>query len=118
MIVATVERSVVFIATTLEEQGLLGAEYYAAHPLHSLEKTAGGVNMDAVNLFGPVPNMVAAGFGRTGILRLRLGHCREARRRLAQGRQDGFGLGLGGLDRGDVAGIGPEIPVAQLVRGE
>ena len=41
-------RSQVFIALTLEESGLLGAEYYAANPVYPLDHTVGGVNMDAL----------------------------------------------------------------------
>ena len=59
------ERSILFIATTLEESGLLGAEYYAAHPLYPLETTVGGINMDAVNLFGPTGTMEVTGLGKT-----------------------------------------------------
>ena len=36
------DRSVVFLAVTAEEKGLLGSEYYAAHPLYPLGKTVGG----------------------------------------------------------------------------
>ncbi|HST37753.1 MAG TPA: M28 family peptidase, partial [Allosphingosinicella sp.] len=61
------ERSILFIATTLEESGLLGAEYYAAHPLYPLERTVGGINMDAVNLFGPTATMEVTGLGKTAL---------------------------------------------------
>src|SRR5690606_34369316 len=42
------ERSVVFLAVTLEESGLLGSKYYVAHPTCPLEKIAGVVNLDAM----------------------------------------------------------------------
>lgn len=58
-------RSQLFIATTLEENGLLGAEFYAAHPRFPLEKTVGGVNMDAVNVFGSTPTLEMTGIGKT-----------------------------------------------------
>src|SRR5690606_9207733 len=35
-------RSLVFIALTAEEQGLLGSEYYAANPVFPLDHTVGG----------------------------------------------------------------------------
>ena len=60
-------RSILFIATTLEESGLLGADYYAAHPLYPLETTVGGINMDAVNLFGSTGTMEVTGMGRTNL---------------------------------------------------
>jgi len=37
---------VIFAAWTAEEKGLLGAEYYAAHPLYPLAKTAAVINLD------------------------------------------------------------------------
>jgi Zn-dependent M28 family amino/carboxypeptidase len=58
-------RSLLFIATTIEESGLLGSEYYASRPLHVPEKTVGGINMDAVNVFGPTPTMEVTGMGKT-----------------------------------------------------
>jgi Zn-dependent M28 family amino/carboxypeptidase len=45
-------RSVLFIATTSEEQGLLGARYYTTHPLISLKSTVGDINMDVLDTFG------------------------------------------------------------------
>jgi Zn-dependent M28 family amino/carboxypeptidase len=39
-------RSVLFLAVTAEEKGLLGSEYYAANPLRPLATTAGVINMD------------------------------------------------------------------------
>jgi Zn-dependent M28 family amino/carboxypeptidase len=46
------KRSVLFIATTAEEAGLLGAKYYAEHPLYPLEKTLADINIDTVNQWG------------------------------------------------------------------
>lgn len=43
-------RSIIFLATTAEERGLLGAEYYAANPLFPLERTVGGFNLDTIAL--------------------------------------------------------------------
>jgi Zn-dependent M28 family amino/carboxypeptidase len=45
-------RSVLFVATTAEEAGLLGAKYYAEHPLYPLEKTLADINIDTVNPWG------------------------------------------------------------------
>jgi len=41
------KRSIVFLAVTAEESGLLGSEYYAQNPLFPLEKTAVCLNMDS-----------------------------------------------------------------------
>jgi Zn-dependent M28 family amino/carboxypeptidase len=46
------ERSVVFLAVTAEEKGLLGSEYYATHPLYPLETTVADINMDHLGIFG------------------------------------------------------------------
>jgi Zn-dependent M28 family amino/carboxypeptidase len=61
------QRSLLFIAMTLEESGLLGSEYYVTHPLHPLATTVGGINMDAVNLFGPTGTMEVTGLGHTSL---------------------------------------------------
>src|SRR5438128_4651590 len=46
------KRSVLFMATTAEEAGLLGAKFYAEHPLYSLEKTLADINIDGINPWG------------------------------------------------------------------
>jgi Zn-dependent M28 family amino/carboxypeptidase len=46
------KRSVLFMATTGEEAGLLGAKFYAEDPLHPLEKTLADINIDTVNPWG------------------------------------------------------------------
>ncbi len=44
--------SVLFLSPTAEESGLLGARYYAAHPLYPLAKTLANINIDGVNPWG------------------------------------------------------------------
>jgi len=46
------KRSVLFMVTTAEEAGLLGAKYYAEHPLYPLEKTLADINLDTLNVWG------------------------------------------------------------------
>jgi Zn-dependent M28 family amino/carboxypeptidase len=46
------KRSVLFMDTTAEEAGLLGAKYYVEHPLYPLEKTLADINIDGVNPWG------------------------------------------------------------------
>jgi Predicted aminopeptidases len=46
------KRSVLFMTTTGEEAGLLGAKFYAEHPLYPLEKTLADINIDTVNPWG------------------------------------------------------------------
>lgn len=61
------KRSVYFLFPTAEEQGLLGAEYFAKFPLIPLNKIAGNVNMDGVNFFGVTKDFSALGAERSGI---------------------------------------------------
>jgi Zn-dependent M28 family amino/carboxypeptidase len=46
------KRSVLFMATTAEEAGLLGAKFYAEHPLYPLDKTLADINLDSMNVWG------------------------------------------------------------------
>ena len=46
------KRSVLFMATTAEEAGLLGAKFYALHPLYPLDKTLADINIYTVNPLG------------------------------------------------------------------
>jgi Zn-dependent M28 family amino/carboxypeptidase len=59
------KRSIVFLAVTAEEKGLLGAKYYATHPLYPLEKTLANINMDVLNLWGKTRDLVSLGLGQT-----------------------------------------------------
>lgn len=55
------ERTVMFLAVTAEEKGLLGSEYYADNPLYPLATTVGVLNMDGVG-----PNGLAKDFTTSG----------------------------------------------------
>src|SRR5207248_663215 len=59
------KRSVLFLAVTAEEKGLLGAKYYATHPLYPLEKTLAVINMDVLNLWGRTRDVVSVGKGQS-----------------------------------------------------
>lgn len=59
------ERSVLFLAVTAEEQGLLGSAYYAANPLFPLAQTVGGLNMDGLNTYGPTHDASVIGLGNS-----------------------------------------------------
>jgi Zn-dependent M28 family amino/carboxypeptidase len=61
------KRSQVFVFTTAEEQGLLGAEWYAAHPLFPLDKTAANINIDGGNFFGRTRDYGALGAERSNL---------------------------------------------------
>lgn len=58
-------RSILFLAVTAEEQGLLGAKYYANTPLYPLEKTLANINIDGLNQWGPTSDVVVIGQGNT-----------------------------------------------------
>jgi Zn-dependent M28 family amino/carboxypeptidase len=59
-------RSVLFIATTAEEQNLLGAAEYARHPLFPLRETVADLNMDVMNVYGATRDVgVRGGFMST-----------------------------------------------------
>ena len=60
-------RSVLFIATTLEEQGLLGAAYYARHPLLPLADTVADLNMDSMDVFGEARDVTVRGQFMSGL---------------------------------------------------
>ena len=59
------DRSIVFLAVTAEESGLLGSKYYAENPIFPLAQTVGGVNMDALNAIGPTKDIVVVGRGKS-----------------------------------------------------
>src|SRR3546814_5932340 len=59
------DRSIVFLAVTAEEAGLLGSKYYAENPIFPLAQTVGGVNMDALNAIGPAKDIVVVGGGKS-----------------------------------------------------
>jgi Zn-dependent M28 family amino/carboxypeptidase len=60
-------RSILFLAVTAEESGLIGSEYYAAHPLVPLEKTAAVINIDALYPIGRARDIEVIGFGASGL---------------------------------------------------
>ncbi len=57
------ERSLLFVAVTAEEQGLLGSAYYAAHPVVPLENTVAVINIDVLNYIGPTRDITVVGYG-------------------------------------------------------
>lgn len=61
------ERSILFIAVTAEEQGLLGSQYYAEHPIYPLNKTVADLNMDALGNYGRTKDFVITGLGQNDL---------------------------------------------------
>ncbi len=61
------DRSVVFLAVTAEEKGLLGSHYYANHPLYPIATTVADLNMDALNPDGPAHDVSDSGSGKVDL---------------------------------------------------
>ncbi len=57
------KRSVLFLAVTLEESGLLGSKYYVAHPVIPLDKTVAVINLDAMAPNGKAHDITVVGKG-------------------------------------------------------
>lgn len=57
------ERTVVFLAVTAEESGLLGSQWYVENPVYPIETTVANINMDALNTWGRVRDIVVIGHG-------------------------------------------------------
>lgn len=62
------KRSVVFLAVTAEEKGLLGSEYYAANPLFPIAKTVAVLNTDSMGVWGPEKNFSISGTAKLDLL--------------------------------------------------
>ena len=59
------KRSILFLAVTAEEQGLLGSQYYAVNPIYPLAKTLAVINMDALNVWGKTSDVSITGLGNS-----------------------------------------------------
>lgn len=58
-------RTIIFLAVTAEEQGLWGSAYYARNPLYPREKTVANINMDGLNPYGKMKDIVVVGMGQS-----------------------------------------------------
>ena len=59
------KRSILFLAVTAEEKNLLGAKYYATHPLYPLDKTLADINVDSANVWGHTTDITIVGLGNS-----------------------------------------------------
>jgi len=59
------KRSILFLAVTAEEKGLLGSKFYAQNPLYPLERTLANLNMDGLNQWGPTRDIISIGLGNS-----------------------------------------------------
>ena len=58
-------RTVVFLAVTAEESGLLGSQWYGENPLFPHATTVANINMDGLNVYGPMKDVVVVGYGNS-----------------------------------------------------
>ena len=75
-------RSLLFLAVTAEEKGLLGARYYAENPLYPLEKTLANINIDGMNQWGRTEDVVVVGHGNSSLDDVLRRHAEPRGRRL------------------------------------
>ncbi|NRR32685.1 M20/M25/M40 family metallo-hydrolase [Oxalobacteraceae bacterium] len=61
------KRSILFVLTTGEERGLLGAQYYARYPLYPLAKTVVNINVDGMNVWGRTRDVELSGMGKSTV---------------------------------------------------
>jgi Zn-dependent M28 family amino/carboxypeptidase len=59
------ERSIIFLAVTAEESGLLGSRYYGENPIFPHAQTVGGINMDGLNVMGNTRDLIVIGRGKS-----------------------------------------------------
>lgn len=58
-------RTIVFLAVTAEEQGLIGSAYYASNPIFPVKKTVANINMDVMNPYGKTKDIIIVGRGQS-----------------------------------------------------
>jgi len=75
------QRSIVFLAVTAEEKGLLGSRWYAQNPLYPLTRTVANINMDGLSHWGRTRDVVVVGKGQSTLEDVLAGHV------AAQGRE-------------------------------
>ena len=75
-------RSILFLAVTAEEQGLLGSAYYASQPLYPLATTLADINMDALNVTGRTRDLTIVGLGASELDAYALAAAKEQGRTL------------------------------------
>jgi Zn-dependent M28 family amino/carboxypeptidase len=99
------ERDILFLATTAEEMGLLGAEYFGANPVVPLKSIVAAVNMDTVAITPKGEPVATIGRGTTPMDPLIEATARELGRRVDTDteanvmiqRQDGWALARAGV---------------------
>lgn len=59
------QRTVGFVAVTAEESGLLGSAHYASNPPLPMAQHVAGINIDAMNVYGPTRDLIVVGYGKS-----------------------------------------------------
>jgi len=75
-------RSILFLAVTAEEKGLIGSKHYAENPVYPLDRTVAALNMDVLNLWGRTKDIVVVGLGASTLDDVLGEAAREQRRTL------------------------------------
>lgn len=108
------DRSVLFIATTAEESGLLGSTHYTRYPLFPLDRTVAVINIDGANLWGETSDVTALGAEKSGLGRILEARAREMGMRLVPDRAPEHGFDFR-LDHYPFAAAG--VPAITLEHG-
>ncbi len=108
-------RSILFIATTGEEQGLLGARYYARNPLYPLQRTPATINIDGVNAWGRTNDVTLVGMGRSTLDEMMVAAAATQGRTVRAESRPEFG-GFYRSDHFEFAKVG--VPAAYVGRGK
>ena len=58
-------RSILLLAVTAEEQGLLGSRHYGENPLYPAAQTVAALNMDVLNQWGRTRDLTIVGMGQS-----------------------------------------------------
>ncbi|MBL7856676.1 MAG: M20/M25/M40 family metallo-hydrolase [Cyclobacteriaceae bacterium] len=61
------KRTIIFLAVTAEEQGLWGSAYYAENPIYPTEKTVANINIDGLNPYGKLNDIIVIGKGQSDL---------------------------------------------------
>jgi Zn-dependent M28 family amino/carboxypeptidase len=86
------KRSVLFMATTAEEAGLLGAKYFAEHPLYPLENTLADINLDTLNVWGKARDLEDLSLGFSTLDDLLAAAAKEQGRKVIPGTRPEKGM--------------------------
>ncbi len=61
------KRSIVFLAVTAEESGLLGSKWYTHSPIYPIKQTIANINMDALGVWGETNDVIVVGMGQSDL---------------------------------------------------